>query len=175
MTAEIDKGPVGTAYDGYAPAPERPPFGHYAVMSTVFNVAFGGALAGASRSGRLPERVEAGDVLLVGVATHKVSRLITKQKITAFLRAPFTELQAKGGPGEVEERPRGRGLRRSIGESLVCPFCVSLWTSAGLHVGLIFAPRVTRTIASTFTALTVADFLHVGYKAAEQRGLDSGD
>lgn len=174
MTAETEKGPVDAAYEGYAPAPKRPPFGSYAVMSAIFNTSFAGALIAASRSGRLPERVEAGDVVLVGVATHKMARLITKQKVTAFLRAPFTELQAQGGPGEVEERARGRGLRRAVGELLVCPYCLDLWTSAALHVGVVYAPRVTRTVASTFTALTVADFLHVAYKAAEQRGLDSG-
>jgi Protein of unknown function (DUF1360) len=174
VTAETEQGPVEAAYEGYAPAPKRPPFGSYAVMSTIFNASFAGALVAASRSGRLPERVEPGDVVLVGVATHKMARLITKQKITSFLRAPFTELEAKGGPGEVEERARGRGLRRVVGELLVCPYCLDLWTSAGLHVGVIFAPRVTRTVASTFTALTIADFLHVAYKALEQKGLDSG-
>jgi hypothetical protein len=27
----------------------------------------------------------------------------------SFLRAPFTEYEGKGGPGEVEEKARGRG------------------------------------------------------------------
>ena len=174
MTAHTEPGPIKEAYEGYAPALKRPPFGAYAVMSAIFNTAFAGALVTASRSGRLPDRIEAGDVVLVGVATHKIARLISKQKVTSFLRAPFTELEAKGGPGEVEERPRGGGLRGAVGELLVCPYCLSLWTSGALHVGLIFAPRATRTVASTFTALTVADFLHVAYKAAEQKGLESG-
>jgi Protein of unknown function (DUF1360) len=73
--------------------------------------------------------------------------------------------------GEVEERPRGRGLRRATGELLVCPYCLGLWTSAGMHAGLLFAPRVTRTVASTFTALALADFLQIAYKAADERGL----
>jgi hypothetical protein len=30
-----------------------------------------------------------------------------------------------GGPGEVEERSRGRGARRAIGEMLVCPLTIS--------------------------------------------------
>ena len=175
MTAETQPGRVQGAYDGYAPARKRPPFGSYAVMSGIFNSAFAGALVAAARSGRLPERVEPTDVVLVGVATHKIARLISKDKITSFVRAPFTEYRELGAPGEVEERARGGGLQRAIGELLVCPYCLSLWTSAGLHAGVIFAPRVTRTIASTFTALTVADFLHLAYKAAELRGLESGD
>jgi hypothetical protein len=97
--------------------------------------------------------------------------VITKDKITSFLRAPFTEYQAPGGPGEVEERPRGSGARRAVGELLVCPYCLGLWISGGMHVGLIYAPRLTRTVASTFTALTIADFLQIAYKAAEEKGL----
>ena len=156
---------------GYAPARERPPFGAYAGFTAVFNVAFAGALAAAARSGRLPERVEGRDVVLLGIATHKLSRLVTKDKVMAFARAPFTEYQEPGGPGEVEERARGKGLRRAVGELLVCPYCLGLWTSAGMHAGLIFAPRVTRTVASTFTALAIADFLQIAYKAADERGL----
>ena len=157
--------------DGYAPPRERPPFGAYAAFTATFNAAFAGALAVAAREGRLPDRIGAGDVVLVGVATHKLSRLITKDRVMAFARAPFTEYQEPGGPGEVEERARGNGLRRAVGELLVCPYCLGLWTSAGLHAGLLFAPRVTRTVASTFTALALADFLQIAYKAAEDRGL----
>lgn len=162
-----DEGPLA----GYAPPPKRPPFGSYAIFTSVFNGAFGAALAAAGRSGRLPERVEAGDVVLVGVASHKLSRVITKDRITSFVRAPFTEYQAPGGPGEVEERARGRGLRRAIGELLICPYCIGMWASGGFHLGLVYAPRATRIVASTFTALTISDFLQIGYKAAEDRGL----
>ena len=130
----------------------------------------GAALVLARRSGReLPERVEAPDVLVAGVATYKLSRVISKDRVTAFARAPFTEFQERGRPAEVEEKPRGSGLRRAIGELLVCPYCLGLWISAGFHVGLLFAPRTTRFIASIFTALTISDFLQVAYKAARGR------
>lgn len=171
MTAEArdraDDGPLA----GYAPERKRPPFGSYALFTTAFNAAFAAALVAAERDGRLPERPAAADVVLIGVASHKLSRVITKDRITSFLRAPFTEYQAPGGPGEVEERARGRGMRRVVGELLVCPYCLGLWLSAGMHLGNVHAPRVTRTVASTFTALTIADFLQIAYKAAEQKGL----
>ncbi len=35
-------------------------------------------------------------------------------------------------------------------------------------IGLIYAPRLTRPIAGTFTALAGADFLHLGYAMAQQ-------
>jgi hypothetical protein len=158
-------------FESYAPARERPPLTSYGAFTAVFNAGFAAALAAAARSGRLPERIDATDVVLVGTASHKLSRLITKDRIMAFARAPFTEYEGPGAPGEVEERARGRGLRRALGELLVCPYCLGLWTSAGFHVGLVFAPRTTRVVASTFTALTLSDFLQIAYKAAEERGL----
>jgi hypothetical protein len=129
-------------------------------------------LAGARRRGhKLPERIDGRDVMLAGVATHKLSRLIAKDRITAFARAPFTEYQQPGGPAEVEERARGEGLRRTIGELLVCPYCLGMWISGGFHLGLVTAPRATRFAASVLTGLTISDFLQIAYKAAEERGL----
>jgi hypothetical protein len=171
MSLETGQGAEDGVFGGYAPPRERPPFAAYAGFTAAFNAAFAGALVAARRSGRLPERVEPSDVVLIGVATHKLSRLITKDRVMAFARAPFTEYQEPGGPGEVEEKPRGDGLRQAVGELLVCPYCLGLWTSAGMHAGLLFAPRVTRTVASTLTALALADFLQIAYKAAEDRGL----
>jgi len=167
MSVETQDGP----FSGYAPPAQRPPLGSFAAFATVFNAGFGAALVAAARQGRLPENVNAGDVTLIGVASHKLSRLIAKDKVTAFIRAPFTEYQGSGGPAEFEESVRGEGLRRGIGELLACPYCLGLWVSAGMHVGLIYAPRTTRVLASTFTALTISDFLQIAYKAAEDRGL----
>jgi hypothetical protein len=159
-------------YSGYSSPAQRPPFGAYAGFAIAFNAAMAGAVAAAKRSGHdLPERVETRDLLLIGTASHKLSRLVSKDKITAFVRAPFTEYQAPGGPAEVEERPRGRGLRKAVGELLVCPYCLGLWASGGFHAGLLFAPRTTRFSASVLTALTISDFLQIAYKAAEDRGL----
>ena len=167
-TPRADDGP----YTGYAEPHERPPFKSYASFAALLNAGVGAALIAARRSGReLPDRVDAGDLALMGVASHKISRLVSKDKVTSFARAPFTEFQEKGGPAEVEERPRGTGARRAIGELLVCPYCLGLWVSAGLHVGMLFAPRMTRFVASIFGALTISDFLQIAYRAAEDRGL----
>ena len=161
---------------GYAPPRERPPLAAYATFATVFHGAMAGAVAAAKRSGRdLPQRVEAGDVVLIGTASCQLSRLIAKKKVTAFMRAPFTELEGRGGPAELEERPRGTGLRRALGELLVCPYCLGLWASGGFHVGLLFAPRATRFSASVLTAMSISDFLQIAYKSAEERGRGGGD
>jgi len=163
---------VTEAYAGYAPRRERPPLAAYATFATVFHAAMAGAVVAAKRSGRdLPERVAASDVVLIGTASYKLSRLVSKKKVTAFVRAPFTELEGKGGPAELEEKPRGSGLQRALGELLVCPYCLGLWASGGFHAGLLFAPRTTRFSASVLAAMSISDFLQVAYKAAEERGL----
>lgn len=158
--------------EGYADPEERPPLLSYLTFMSLFGALVAAALALARRQGReLPERVPAGQLLLIGTASHKVSRLVAKDKVTSPLRAPFTELEGRGGPAELEERSRGTGVRKAIGELLICPFCLGLWVIAGFSVGLLFAPRVTRFVASLFAALTISDFLQIAYKAAEEKGL----
>jgi hypothetical protein len=159
------------AFESYAEPEQRPPFRSYATMAAIFSATFAGALLAAKRQGRLPERVSAEDVILIGTASHKLSRLVAKDKITTFLRAPFTAYEGRGAPAEVEERARGEGVRRAVGELLICPYCLGLWASGAFHAGLLFAPRATRVTASTLTALTMSDFLQIAYKSAEERGL----
>jgi len=159
------------AFEGYAEPQQRPPFRMYAGLTALFNAGFAGALYAAKRRRRLPERVSPQDLMLIGTASHKLSRLVAKDKVTSFARAPFTEYQGRGGPAEVQERSRNGEVRGAIGELLICPYCLGLWAAGAFHVGLIFAPRVTRMAASTLTALTVSDFLQIAYKAAEDKGL----
>lgn len=163
---------VPDAVQGYAEPGERPPFAPYLAFMSIFGTLVSAALLLARRQGRrLPEEIDHGQVLLVGVASHKLSRLLAKDKVTSPLRAPFTELEGKGGPAELEESSRGTGARKAIGELLICPYCLGLWVVAAFSVGLLFAPRVTRFVASLFAALTISDFFQIAYKAAEEKGL----
>jgi Protein of unknown function (DUF1360) len=153
----------------YAPGHERP-LGAYVVLTGVYTGATGGSLLALRRAGiPLPERVAAGDILLIGIAGHKISRLITKDKVTSFLRAPFTRFQESSGQGEVEEEPCGHGMRLAVGELLVCPYCLAQWVTTGLTVGLVASPRLTRLVSSIFVAHTISDFLQAAYLAAEKR------
>src|SRR3954453_15032164 len=170
MSPSLEDAPAAVA--GYAEPQKRPPFGPYLAFMSIFGTLLAIALLIAKRQGReLPATVSAGDLALVGTASHKASRLLSKDKGTGPLRAPFTELEGKGGPAEFEESSRGTGLQKAIGELLICPYCLGLWVVAAFSVGLIFAPRVTRFVASLFSALTISDFFQIAYKAAEEKGL----
>jgi Protein of unknown function (DUF1360) len=158
--------------DGYATPENRPPLGTFAVLMGLFNLLFAGGLLLVRRRGReLPDRPALADLALVGVASHKLSRLITKDKVTSPLRAPFTELQGSAGPAELEERARGTGPRRALGEMLICPYCLDLWVVSAFSFGLQLAPRTTRFLVFVLSAVTVSDFLQIAYKAAEDKGL----
>ncbi len=167
----------GPQVDGDRLAPEvdlrrSRPLRGYVTLIASYAAATTAALVVAKRQKRLPERLRPDDVVLVSVATQRVSRLLTKDKVTTVLRSPFTELQGDGGPGELQETPReGTGLRRAIGELLVCPFCVAQWIATTLAVGLLFAPRVTRFMAGVLSAVTVADLLQLAYKGSEKAAL----
>ncbi len=142
----------------------------YATLMGAFNLIFALFLLLVKGTGRsLPERMDAKDIALLGVATHKVSMITAKDAVTSPLRAPFTELQEMESQKNVQEEPRGEGLRRSLGELVTCHFCLGLWVASFFSYGLVLAPRVTRLIASLFTILTISDHLHQTYKALTTR------
>jgi hypothetical protein len=149
-------------------ADQHRPLGAYTALIAAFNGLATGGLLAAHRAGRLPERFAASDLALAGVATYRLSRLIARDRVTSGLRAPFTRFQDDAGHGEVDEAARGRGLRRAIGELLVCPNCVSLWVAAGFTGGLLGAPRTTRAVAAGFTIEGIADALQLAASAARQ-------
>jgi hypothetical protein len=101
---------------GYSDPPK--PLTSYAGLIAAFNGLFAGFLwLLRRRHERLPDRIETRDLVLLGVATHKVSRLITKDKVTSAVRAPFTEFEGQTGiASELSEKPRGQGFRYAMGE-----------------------------------------------------------
>jgi hypothetical protein len=146
------------------------PLPSYAALLGVFNLILALFILIARKFGRpIPERIEARDIALLGVATHKLSLLVAQDAITSPLRAPFTELQEKQSPKSVDEKPRGKGLRRSVGELLTCHFCVGQWVASFFTYGLVFAPAVTRLVASIFAIVALSDHLHQTYKALVKR------
>ena len=147
--------------EGYG-APDAP-LGAYAGLMTGF-LGAGCALVAASRRRGTPDRLPPGDIVLAAVAAHRLSRVVTKDRVTSVLRAPFTAYEHPGAPGEVEEharRPSGPGL--AIGQLLTCPYCVGEWAALGLTAGFTLAPRATRALATVLTVAAAADALQAVY------------
>lgn len=157
-----------TIYSGYSPDEDRPTGGYVVLMSTFSSLAAAFALWFRASGRQLPDRIDGRDLALLTVASHKASRMITKDRVTSSIRAPFTRYEDDAGPGEVSEQPRGRGLRRAVGELLICPYCLGMWTSAAFVAGLLVAPRFTRWLAAVLVAFFGSEMLQIAYKKAEQ-------
>ncbi len=127
------------------------------------------ALTAWRRGLRLPDTVPAWDVALLGTATFKASRLLTKDKVTSFLRAPFTRREREGEGSEVMDAPRGTGLRRAVGDLVSCPFCTSTWVAGGLVGTYAVAPRAARLVCAGLSAVVVSDWLQYAWSATEQK------
>jgi Protein of unknown function (DUF1360) len=158
---------VGRAY---APHDHRPLDGYLVAMGA-FGVLAGSLAAAARVTGKsAPARPATADVVLISIATHKLSRLIAKDAVTSPLRAPFTRYAEPAGAAELNEevRDQGSSVRHGIGELVTCPFCLAVWVATGLTGGLVLAPRLTRLAATALTATAVSDFLQMAYDVAKK-------
>jgi hypothetical protein len=133
---------------------DEAPFQQYAALAATYGAVMGGFLLAARR--RLPERPSFGDTVRIGIASYKIGRLVAKDRVTSFVRAPVTE-----GPDATEPKPEG--MARALGELVTCPYCIGLWIAAGLSYGLVLFPRQTRLVTTVFGAQAVADFLNAGF------------
>jgi hypothetical protein len=102
------------------------------------------------------------DLIVLGAATFKASRTITRDEVTSFLREPFVEGEAhEGGEEPVETGD----LRQAVGELVTCSRCVGTWVAAGLASTQILAPRFGRMLTWSLAAAGVNDFLQAGFAA----------
>jgi hypothetical protein len=149
---------------------ENVPLAGYATVAGVFAASLATFAVVVRRRGTtLPERVPPWDVALLGAATYKTSRLLTKDKITSFLRAPFTRREEDTTAGEVMDEPRGSGLRLAVGDLLSCPFCAGAWTAGSLMATYAVAPRAARLVCAAFGAMTLADWLQYAWTWTQEK------
>jgi hypothetical protein len=133
---------------------DEQPLPQYAALAGTFGAVLGGFLLLAGR--RLPERVSFADTVRIGVASYKLGRLVAKDRVTTFVRAPVTE-------DEEGTEPKHEGAARALGELVTCPYCIGLWFASGLAYGLVLFPRETRLVTTIFSAQAVADFLNAAF------------
>ena len=143
------KTPLGSLSAHYAPGQERP-LGSYAILAGAYSTGLAGSLiALRARRRQLPERpTVTDDLLLVGIATHKISRLVAKDKVTSFIRAPFTRFQDQAGHGPVRGAAvRPRATPRHRGGPCV-PLCLAQWVATALTLGYV-GPRASHAYLSS--------------------------
>src|SRR5689334_18617715 len=102
----------------------RPPHRAYAaIMGT-----FVGGLTLAGVLGRLldrdPREHDALDLTVLGLATFKAARTISRDEVTSFIREPFVEGEAHEG---AEDPIESGDMRQAIGELVTCSRCIGTW------------------------------------------------
>ena len=159
-----ERHPAREAIEAYAgDEADELPIGGYATMMLVFAGSFVTLVAAARKADVLPRRVPFRDIALLGIATHKLTRIVTRERVTIPLRVPFTHYEGRDGAGQVREEPRGHGVQRAIGSLVTCQYCAGPWVATGLAAGLMFAPRATRLACGVLAIVAISDFLHQAY------------
>jgi hypothetical protein len=148
---------------------DRPLSGYVAAMSVYATAVAGMTVIGRRFGVRAPQQITPWDVALFGIATHRVTRTITKDAVVSPVRAPFTTYDGLQGPAELHEEVRTDShVRHAVGELLTCPFCLAQWVATLFSAGSVFAPRAARLVAATFASVAVSDFLQFGYSAVQK-------
>jgi len=153
MTELLEK--TEQAYEGEH---DRPMGGYLGILAVRGGSVAVAAAAATLAGRRAPDHIGVLDLLLMAACTHKLSRRLAKDPVTSPLRAPFTRYAGESGPAEVQETPRG-----ALGELLACPFCIAQWVATGYAAGLVLAPKATRLVGATMTAVAISDWLQLAY------------
>ena len=155
MVEELHDAPGSTGGGDWSDLPAPSDAAPYAALMTSFAALM-------ALGGRFDRRGEAqiglSDIACVGLASHDIAQIISRDRIAVFLRAPFAG-------GEAAQFPRGEGMRRAIGELLTCPHCLSLWVAAGLTMGVVRFPRPARFVSGVFAGHAAAGI----YRAVVER------
>ena len=134
----------------------------YAAIVATFGAGLAGAGLLAKALGRDPLEHRAIDLVMLGAATFKGARTISRDEVTSFIRDPFVEGEAhEGGEDPVETGD----LRQAIGELVTCSRCIGTWVAAGLTTTQVITPRFGRLLTWTLAAAGMNDFLQAGFSA----------
>jgi hypothetical protein len=141
---------------------EHPPYEAYATLVGIFAV----GLAAASRASHPEDELKPIDLVTLGLATFKASRVLARDKVTSFVREPFVEESAYDGEAET---PKGTGMKRAVGELVTCTRCVGMWIATGLAASTSVTPRFSRLLIWSLDAAAINDFLLAGFTALTEK------
>lgn len=158
----------GEVQRAYSAGAERPLKGYLQLLSIYATGTIGAVGVAKLRRISAPTRIGLGDLLLVGISTHKLSRMIAKDPVLSPFRAPFTRFKGQSGEAELAEEVRGHGLQHAAGELITCPFCLGQWVATALMAGLVLLPRQTRLLAATVCAKAISDTAQLLYDAVQK-------
>src|SRR4051794_30925545 len=129
----------------------------YAAINAVYAALIATVLF-STREQHARDPISGRELIPISAATFALSKVIAREKIGSWMREPFVD-HADG-----ERRPRGRGLRRAVGELVTCTRCVGAWSALGI-VGLrLAAPDSGRIVTNVLAASAGNDWMQAGFK-----------
>jgi hypothetical protein len=134
------------------PESQPRPLGYYALLIGLYNALYGLFLLIYRRKDRSLQEIGGLDLAMLGMATLRISKVISEDEITAVLRKPLIEVDAQG------RRPRGHGLRWALGKLVLCPTCTGTWVAALLTYALHLFPWATRPLLAIMSASGAEQF-----------------
>lgn len=124
------------------------------------------AVAGATAERRLP-RVDALDLAKLGLASHRIGRMIAFERVAQPIREPFTATVPDETGADETVVARGRGVQWAVGELMSCPTCVATWAALALYLGRAVLPGPTRVLVNVLAIAGVAEVAYVGVERLE--------
>lgn len=100
------------------------------------------------------------DLLMLGLSSFRIGRMIAFEGVGAPLREPFTDTQPDGSGAGQTVVASGTGIRRVLGELVSCPICLGTWVAAALVYGLQLSPRPTRLLMAVMSTTGVAELVY---------------
>lgn len=102
------------------------------------------------------------NLLILSLASFRLTRLLVFDKITEFLREPFfNEIKEENEFGEFEVyyMPKEEGVKKFLGELLSCYWCTGIWASAGIVGISLLYPIVSYPIIVILAVAGIASIL----------------
>ena len=115
-------------------------------------------------NGELPTTIPVFDLILITLATFRLTRLFVYDKITRFLRDTFQHVEetySQEGVTYVTKVERTSGPLRTAYELLICPWCFSIWAALFVLYGyfiateLFWLPILILAISGVATAVQI--------------------
>ena len=142
------------ANSAHADPPTKPV--DYAALNALWMTLAAGVVV--STRGRAREHpIELRELVPLSAATFALSKAVARERIGSWVREPFVD-------EEDGSKPRGRGLRRAVGELVTCTRCVGTWSALGVVGRRMASPEAGRAVSTILAASAANDWLQAGFK-----------
>jgi hypothetical protein len=129
----------------------------YAALNAIYGALLTAVLV-TTRERAREDPIRGRELVPLAAATFALSKVIAREKIGTWMREPFVEMR------EGERKPRGRRMRRAVGELVTCTRCVGAWSALTVVAVRVADPPTGRTLTSVLAASAANDWLQAGFK-----------